>query len=197
MTCNNYVMRMCVVLVTAGKISVALLLWTQLKNCLELMKNTDEGKMRAEELTKRRMILEERSDHLKEMKKRSKLKPWPVMNEQKEVEFKNIEQLLQAVNKLGYIPVDPSKCEVVIPPVIVKKTTTLMIMLKNKNANTDASKELNVFIENIRDGEAIQVGPIKEVGGGRYEASFTASRCGYYMISIIVDGHHIPGSPYK
>ena len=173
--------------------------WTQLKNCLELMKNTGEGKMRAEELTKRRMILEQRSDHLKEMKKRSKLKPWPVMSEQKEVEFKNIEQLLQAVNKLGYIPVDPSKCEVVIPPVIVKKTTTLMIMLKNKNANTvtDASKELNVFIENIRDGEAIQVGPIKEVGGGRYETSFTASRCGYYMISIIVDGQHIPGSPYK
>ena len=176
-----------------------MLLWTQLKNCLELMKNTDEGKMRAEELTKRRMILEQRRDHLKEMKKRSKLKPWPVMNEQKEVEFNNIEQLLQAVNKLGYIPVDPSKCEVVIPPVIVKKTMTLMITLKNKNANTvtDASKELNVFIENIRDGEAIQVVPIKEVGGGRYEASFTASRCGYYMISIIVDGHHIPGSPYK
>ena len=175
------------------------MLWTQLKNCLELMKNTDEGKMRAEELTKRRMILEQRSDHLKEMKKRSKLKPWPVMNEQKEVEFNNIEQLLQAVNKLGYIPVDPSKCEVVIPPVIVKKTMTLMIMLKNKNANTvtDASKELNVFIENIRDGEAMQVGPIKEVGGGRYETSFTTSRCGYYMISIIVDGHHIPGSPYK
>ena len=176
-----------------------MLLWTQLKNCLELMKNTGEGKMRPEELTKRRMILEQRSDHLKEMKKRSKLKPWPVMNEQKEVEFNNIEQLLQAVNKLGHIPVDPSKCEVVFPPVIVKKTTTLMITLKNKNANTvtDASKELNVFIENIRDGEAIQVGPIKEVGGGRYEASFTASRCGYYMISIIVDGHHIPGSPYK
>ena len=176
-----------------------MLLWTQLKNCLELMKNTDEGKMRAEELTKRRMILEQRSDHLKEMKKTSKLKPWPVMSEQKEIEFKNIEQVLQAVNKLGYIPVDPSKCEVVIPPVIVKKKMTLMIMLKNKNNNpvTDASKELNVFIENIRGGEAIQVGLIKEVGGGRYEASFTASRCGYYMISIIVDGHHIPGSPYK
>ena len=47
---------------------------------------------------------------------------------------------------------------------------------------------LDKFIENIF---------ISEVGGGRYEASFTASRCGYYMISIIVDGHHIPGSPYK
>ena len=59
------------------------------------------------------------------------------------------------------------------------------------------SEKLSTFIEDIRDGEAIQVIPIKEVGGGRYEASFTASRCGYYMISIIVDGHHIPGSPYK
>ena len=82
---------------------------------------------------------------------------------------------------------------------IVKKMTTLMIMLKNKNNKpvTDASKKLNVFIEDIRDGEAVSVLAIKEVGGGRYEASFTASRCGYYMISIIVDGHHIPGSPYK
>ena len=161
------------------------------------MKNTDEGKMRAEELTKRRMILEQRSDHLKEMKKRSILQP--VTSEQAEPEFENIEQLCETLNKLGCIPVDPSKCEVVIPPVIVKKKTTLMIMLKNKNNNpvTDASKQLNAFIENISGSEAIQVGPINEVGGGRYEASLTASRCGYYMISIIVDGHHIPSSPYK
>ena len=174
-----------------------MLLWTQLKNCLELMKNTDEGKMRAEELTKRRMILVRRSDHLKEMKKKSALQP--VMSEQAKPEFDNIEQLSQTIRLLGYIPLDQSKCDVVIPPVIVKKKTTLMIMLKNKNNNpvTDASKELNVFIENIRDGEVIQVRAIREVGGGRYEASFTASRCGYYMISIIVDGHHIPGSPYK
>ena len=62
-----------------------MLLWTQLKNCLELMKNTDEGKMRAEELTKRRMILEQRSGHLEEMKKRSTLQP--VVNEQAEPQF--------------------------------------------------------------------------------------------------------------
>ena len=161
------------------------------------MKNTAAKKIRSEELTERRMILEQRSDHLKEMKQRSRLEP--VMREQAELEFDNMEQLCQAVNKLGCVPLEPSKCEVVIPPVIEKKKTTLMIMLKNKNNNPviDASKELNVFIENISDGEIIQVKEIKEVGGGRYEASFTASRCGYYMISIIVDGHHIPGSPYK
>ena len=161
------------------------------------MKKTNKEKMRTEELTKRRMILEQRSDHLKEMKKRSRLEP--VMREQAEPEFENVESLCQAVNQLGYNPVEPSNCEVVIPPVIVKKNTTLMIMLKNKNNNpvTNSSEELNVFIENIRDGKAIQVTAIKAVGDGRYEASFTASRCGYYMISIIVDGHHIAASPYK
>ena len=170
-----------------------MLLWTQLKNCLELMRNTGEGKMRAEELTKRRMILEQRSDHLKEMKKKSRLEP--VASEQVQPQFENIEQLCEAVSKLGYIPVDPSKCEVVIPPVIVKKMTTLMITLKNKNNNPVTRKRAAINV--VVSGEAIQVIPIKEVGGGRYEASFTASRCGYYMISIIVDGHHIPGSPYK
>ena len=174
-----------------------MLLWTQLKNCLELMKNTDEGKMRADELTKRRMILEQRSDHLKEMKNRSRLEP--VMSEQAEPEFDNIEQLSQTIRLLGYTPLDPSKCEVVIPPVIVKKAMTLMIMLKNKNNNpvTRSCAEINVIVKKTKGGEAIQVRAIKEVGGGRYEASFTASRCGYYMISIIVDGHHIPSSPYK
>ena len=168
-----------------------------MKNCLEVMKKTNEEKMRAEELTKRRMMLEQQSDLLKEMKKRSRLEP--VMSELAKPEFENIEPLCRAVNKLPFVPVDPSKCEVVIPPVIVKKKTTLMIMLKNKNNNpvTNNSEELNVFIENIRDGKAIQVRPIKEVGGGRYEASFTLSKCGHYMISIIVDGHHIAGSPYK
>ena len=174
-----------------------MLLWTQLKNCLELMKNTDEGKMRAKELTKRRMILEQRSDHLKEMKNRSTLQP--VVSGLTEPEFEDLEQLCQAVNKLGYIPLDPSKCEVIIPPVIAKKKTTLMMMLKNKNNNhvTRSCEEIKVIVKKTKDGEAIQVRAIKEVGGGRYEASFTASRCGYYMISIIVDGHHIPGSPYK
>ena len=153
--------------------------------------------MRSEEFTKRRTILEQRSGHLKEMTKQSRLKP--VASEQAEPEFKNIEELCQSIKKLPFLPVEPSKCKVIIPPVIVKKKTTLMIMLKNKNNDpvTNSCEELSVFIENIRDGKAIQVRAIKEVGDGRYEASFTATRCGYYMISIIVDGHHIPGSPYR
>ena len=174
-----------------------MLLWTQLKNCLEIMKNTVKGKMRGEELTKRRMILEQRSNHLKEMKNRLRLEP--VISEQAKPEFDNLEQLSQTIRLLGYIPLDPSKCKVVIPPVIVKKKTTLMIMLKTKNNYpvTRSCAEINVIVRKTEGGKAIQLRAIKEVGGGRYEASFTASRCGYYMISIIVDGYHIPGSPYE
>ena len=104
------------------------LLWTQLKNCLELMKNTDEGKMRAEDFTRRRMILEQRCDHLKKMKKKSRLQA--VTIEQAKSECENIEQLLKVLNKLPFVPLDPSKC-------------------------------------------------------------------GYYKISIIADGHHVRGSSYE
>ena len=94
---------------------------------------------------------------------------------------------------------DPSKCEVTIPTVTVNKEATLMITLRNKYNDLviDESEKIMVTVLFDKTMESVFVNPIKEVGGGRYEASFTASTCGYYMISIIVDGHHIPGSPYK
>ena len=74
-----------------------------------------------------------------------------------------------------------------------------MITLRDNHNDfvTDKSETLTVKVLFDKTKEYIFVKPIKEVGGGKYEASFTANRCGYYMISIIVDGHHIPGSPYK
>ena len=74
-----------------------------------------------------------------------------------------------------------------------------MITLRNKHNDLviDESEMIMVTVLFDKTMESVFVNPIKEVGGGRYEASFTASRCGYYMISIIVDGHHIPGSPYR
>ena len=86
-----------------------------------------------------------------------------------------------------------------IPTATVKEETTLMIMLRDSDNDfvTDKSKTLTVTVLFDKTKEYIFVKPIKEMGGGRYEASFNASICGYYMISIIVDGHHILGSPYK
>ena len=54
---------------------------------------------------------------------------------------------------------------------------------------------VNVLFDKTK--EHVFVKPIKEVSGGIYKASFTPNKCGYYMISIIVDGNHIPGSPHK
>ena len=89
----------------------------------------------------------------------------------------------------------------IIPTVTVNKEATLMIILVDSDGNfTISEKEkitVNVLFDKIMEYQYVCLKPIKEVGDGRYEASFTASRCGYYMISIIVDGHHIPGSPYK
>ena len=74
-----------------------------------------------------------------------------------------------------------------------------MIILRDSDDDPvfDISEKLTMTIVFHKTMESTFVKPIKEVGDGRYEASFTASRCGYYMISIIVDGHHITGSPYK
>ena len=86
-----------------------------------------------------------------------------------------------------------------IPTVTVNKEATLMITLRNKHNDlvVDESEKIMVTVLFVKTMESIFVKPITEVGDGRYEASFTVSRCGYYMISIIVDAHHIPGSPYK
>ena len=86
-----------------------------------------------------------------------------------------------------------------IPTVIVNKEATVMITLRSKYNDLLINESEKIMVTVLFDKtiESVFVNPIKEVGGGRYEASFTASRCGYYMISIIVDGYHIPGSPYK
>ena len=86
-----------------------------------------------------------------------------------------------------------------IPTVTVKEEATLMITLRDSYNDfvNGKSETLTVTVLFDKTKEFVFVKPIKEVDDGRYEASFTATRCGYYMISIIFDAHHIPGSPYK
>ena len=86
-----------------------------------------------------------------------------------------------------------------IPTVTVNKEATLMITLRDIDNDfvINNSDKITVNVLFDKTMEHVFVKPIKEVSGGRYEASFTAYRCGYYMISIIVDGHHVPASPYK
>ena len=131
------------------------------------------------------------------MKSRSKLEP--TKKEQKEISFKGVEWLQQEVKRLGFIPLDPSKCEVVIPIMMVNKETTLMITVRDINNDLvcGSSEELRVSVQFFKSGEAISVGPINEVGGGRYNATFTPVRYGDHMISVMVDGCHISYSPNR
>ena len=73
-----------------------------------------------------------------------------------------------------------------------------MITLKN-NQNGFVKNGSNKIIVTVLDNliEHVHVKPIKEVGDGEYETSFTIIRYGYYTISVTVDGHHIPSTPYK
>ena len=61
------------ILVSAAKINVAMDTTKEL--FIELLKNVNERKMIAEELTRKRIIPEQKCDYLKEMKKRSRLEP--------------------------------------------------------------------------------------------------------------------------
>ena len=86
-----------------------------------------------------------------------------------------------------------------IPTVTVNKEATLMITLRDIDNDFVINKSDKIIVNILFDKtmEHVFVKPIKEVSSGNYKASFTASRCGYYTISIIVDGYHTPSSPYK
>ena len=163
-----------------------MLLWSQLKNCLEMMKKTrDEGTVTVVDLINRRKILEQRRDHLKVMRRGSMLEP--VSEEQEEIMLEGVERLHQEVNKLRAVPMDHRKFEAAIPLLIVNKEATLMIKLNDMIDD-------NFVSQPAKNSTPIRV---KEVGHGTFEVLFTPSKCSNHMMSILSDGHHIPGSPYK
>ena len=163
------------------------------------MKKTRENKVTTTELVRRRKILERQQDHLMIMKRRSRLEP--VMKEQREVKYGEVEHLCEEVTKFGGFPaVDPSKCEVTFPTAmtVMNKESSLMITLRDVNGDTveDNSSEVEVSVT-TKIKETIAVGPVKDVSGGNYIVSFTPRTPGDHVISVVVDGQHIPGSPHK
>jgi len=150
------------------------------------------------ELVRRRKILELRQDHLMLMKRRTRLEP--VMKEQREVKYEEVKRLCEEVTKLGRLPLDPSKCEVTFPTAmtVMNKETSLMITLRDDNGDIvdDRSSEVEVSMTS-KSGEVIVVEQVKFVSCGNYTVSFTPRTLGDYVISVVVDGQHIPGSPHK
>jgi len=162
------------------------------------MKKTRENKVTTTELVRGRKILEQRQDHLMLMKRRTRLEP--VVKEQREVEYEGVEHLCEEVTKLGRLPLDLSKCEVTFPTamIVMNKEASLMITFRDDNGDIvdDRSSEVEVSMT-TKTGEAILVGPVKDVRSGNYIVSFTPRTLGDHVISVVVDGQHIPGSPHK
>ena len=81
---------------------------------------------------------------------------------------------------------------------IINKKTSLVLTLKDINDDVVAGKtgaiQVLVMTKNL---EAVAVKPVLDIGGGNYTVSFTPRTLGDHVISVVVDGQHIPGSPHK
>lgn len=87
-----------------------------------------------------------------------------------------------------------------ISALVVNHETTITITLRDSDSNPlpDTKGELCVRVEEMtKDTALITVKQIKDIGNGKYETFFTTNNYGDHMISILVGGKHIPGSPYK
>jgi len=97
------------------------------------------------------------------------------------------------------VPPDHAKCEAMVSTAIVNQATTINVTLCDSDSNPvpDTSGELHVIVEAAKNNVTTTVKPITEVEYGKYVTSFIASGHGDHIISILVSGKHIPGSPYK
>ena len=161
-----------------------MLLWSQLKSIMEIMKKTkDKETVKVVDLINRRKLLEQRRDHLRVMGKGTMFDP---VKKEVEIMFEGVEQLLQEVNSLRPVPMDLSKCEAAVPPLIVNEQATLILRINDL--------EDNLIFQPIKNYIAVEV---KECDRGIHKVLFTPSKCSNHMMSILANGHHIPGSPYK
>ena len=97
------------------------------------------------------------------------------------------------------LTLNSSKCKVLFPAVVtVNKENSLVLTLKDINGDAAVGKtgEIQVLVMN-KTFEAVAVKPVLDIGGGNYTVSFTPRTLGDHVISIVVDGQHIPGSPHK
>jgi len=92
-------------------------------------------------------------------------------------------------------PVDPSKCSVTISKLAVNKEAAVTKNTYN-GIVTDAASKINITLTN-NFGRVSEVGVVKVVNDGKYEAMFIPKKHGNYKLSVLVDEEHIPGSPYK
>ena len=99
----------------------------------------------------------------------------------------------------GSLSLNSSKCKVSFPPVvIINKENSLVLTLKDINDDNAVGRAgtIQVLVMN-KNFESVTVKPVLDIGGGNYSISFTPTTLGDHVISVVVDGQHIPGSPHK
>jgi len=81
--------------------------------------------------------------------------------------------------------------------VVINKENSLLLTLKDINdVVVGKTGAIQVVVVN-KNFEAVAVKPVLDIGGGNYTVSFTPRTLGDHIVSVVVDGQHIPGSPHK
>ena len=82
--------------------------------------------------------------------------------------------------------------------VVINKEHSLVLTIRDINDDNAVGRAstIQVLVMN-KNFEPVAVKPVLDIGRGVYKVSFTPRTLGDHMISAVVDGQHIPGSPHK
>lgn len=171
------------------------LLGRQVKNHINLVKQTAEKKTRADKLYSSRLILEQRTKDLIIMKDTSSVEP--VRKEQALVELLGVEQLSQEVSNLGRFRYNGSVEQAWKHTVPVDQYSLLTVTVRDVNDKHVArcAQELEATVKSPTGKDIPTV--IKEIGDGRYSVAFVPDIVGEHAVSVMVAGEPVPHSPYR
>ena len=171
------------------------LLGTQVKNHMNLVKQTSGKKMTVERLHSSRLILEQRMKDLVMMKNTSSVEP--VRKEQALVELLGAEKLCQEISNLGHFQFNGSVEQAWKHTIPVDQCSSLTITVRDVNDERVAkcAEELHATIKSPTGKEIPTV--IKEIGEGQYSVAFVPDVVGEHAVSVTVAGEPVPHSPYR
>ena len=171
------------------------LLGIQVKNHINLVKQTSEKKMRMDQLYSSRLVLEQRTKDLIMMKNSSSIEP--VRKEQTLVELSGVEKLSQEVAQLGRFRFNGSVEHAWKHTVPVDQYSLLTVTVRDVNDEcvVECAQELEATVKSPTGKEIPTM--IKEIGEGRYSVAFVPDVVGEHAVSVMVAGEPVPHSPYK
>ena len=171
------------------------LLGIQVKNHINLVKQTSDKKLRMDHLYNSRLILEQRTKDLTMMKNTSSVEP--VRKEQALVELSGVEKLSQEVSQLGHFRFNGSVEHAWKRTVPVDQYSLLTVTVRDVSDEcvAECAQDLEAIVKSPTGKEIPTM--IKEIGEGRYSVAFVPDVVGEHAVSVMVAGEPVPHSPYK